>query len=441
MAKQFELTDKGIKRRRALGFAGSILTLSVVPKWAHAAAAQVLAVRTWPADEYTRVTLELSAPLNAEHFMLDNPSRLVVDLQGISLNQALNSLVSQIKPNDPYISSIRVAQNRADVVRLVMDLKQQIAPQVFTLKPIGDYQYRLVLDLYPKVAHDPLMALLDSPGDDPLAGIIDQLGSNRPTTNAPTVQGQIAPTPPPAPPSGSRNRGSRPVLIAIDPGHGGEDPGAIGPRGTREKDIVLAIGKQLRDQINAQPNMRAYMTRDADFFVPLQVRVQKARRVKADIFVSIHADAFSNPSARGTTVFTLSNKGASSAAAKWLANRENQADMIGGVDFGVHDRSTASVLLDMSTSQQIQDSLKIGHRVLSSLGKVNGVHSRRVEQAGFAVLRSPDIPSILVETAFISNPQEEQFLRSKNNQRALARGILSGLQDYLATNPPLARLG
>lgn len=441
MAKQFELTDKGIKRRRALGFAGSILTLSVVPKWAHAAAAQVLAVRTWPADEYTRVTLELSAPLNAEHFMLDNPSRLVVDLQGISLNQALNSLVSQIKPNDPYIRSIRVAQNRADVVRLVMDLKQSIAPQIFTLKPIGDYQYRLVLDLYPKVAHDPLMALLDSPGDDPLAGIIDQLGANRPTTNAPTVQGQIAPTPPPAPSGGSRSRGSRPVLIAIDPGHGGEDPGAIGPRGTREKDIVLAIGKQLRDQINAQPNMRAYMTRDADFFVPLQVRVQKARRVKADIFVSIHADAFTNPSARGTTVFTLSTKGASSAAAKWLANRENQADMIGGVDFGVHDRSTASVLLDMSTTQQIQDSLKIGHRVLSSLGKVNGVHSRRVEQAGFAVLRSPDIPSILVETAFISNPQEEQFLRSKNNQRALARGILSGLQDYLATNPPLARLG
>ncbi|MDO5667537.1 MAG: N-acetylmuramoyl-L-alanine amidase [Alcaligenaceae bacterium] len=441
MVKQFELTDKGIKRRHALGFAGSILTLSVVPKWAHAAAAQVLAVRTWPADEYTRVTLELSAPLNAEHFMLDNPSRLVVDLQGISLNQALNSLVSQIKPNDPYIRSIRVAQNRADVVRLVMDLKQSIAPQVFTLKPIGDYQYRLVLDLYPKVAHDPLMALLDSPGDDPLAGIIDQLGGSRPTTSAPTVQGQIAPTPPPAVSPSTRNRGSRPVLIAIDPGHGGEDPGAIGPRGTREKDIVLAIGKQLRDLINAQPNMRAYMTRDADFFVPLQVRVQKARRVKADIFVSIHADAFTNPSARGTTVFTLSNKGASSAAAKWLANRENQADMIGGVDFGVHDRSTASVLLDMSTSQQIQDSLKIGHRVLSSLGKVNGVHSRRVEQAGFAVLRSPDTPSILVETAFISNPQEEQFLRSTNNQRALARGILSGLQEYLATNPPLARLG
>ncbi|NLP32980.1 MAG: AMIN domain-containing protein [Oligella ureolytica] len=440
MVKQFELTDKGIKRRRALSVAGSLLTLSVIPKWAQAAGPQVLAVRTWPADEYTRVTLELSAPLSAEHFMLENPNRLVVDLQGITLNQALNSLVSQIKPNDPYIQSIRVGQNRADVVRLVMDLKQSIAPQVFTLKPIGDYQYRLVLDLYPKVAHDPLMALLDSPGDDPLAGIIDQLGANRPTTNAPTVQGQIAPPTPPTS-SGSRSRGSRQVLIAIDPGHGGEDPGAIGPSGTREKDIVLAIGKFLRDQINAQPNMRAYMTRDADFFVPLQVRVQKARRVKADIFISIHADAFTNPSARGTTVFTLSNKGASSAAAKWLANRENQADMIGGVDFGVHDKSTASVLLDLSTTQQIQDSLKIGHRVLSSLSKVNGVHSRRVEQAGFAVLRSPDIPSILVETAFISNPQEERFLRSKSNQKALAQGIARGLQDYLATNPPLARMG
>ena len=441
MVKQFELTDKGLKRRRALSVAGSMLTLSVIPKWVHAASPQVLAVRTWPADEYTRVTLELSAPLNAEHFMLDNPSRLVVDLQGITLNQALNSLVSQIKPNDPYIQSIRVAQNRADVVRLVMDLKQSIAPQVFTLKPIGDYQFRLVLDLYPKVARDPLMALLDTQGDDPLAGIIDQLGGNRPTTNAPTVQGQVAPSAPPTTSPSRSNRGSRPVLVAIDPGHGGEDTGAIGPRGTREKDIVLAIGKYLRDQVNAQPNMRAYMTRDADFFVPLQVRVQKARRVKADIFVSIHADAFTNPSARGTTVFTLSNKGASSAAAKWLANRENQADMIGGVDFGVHDRSTASVLLDMSTSQQIQDSLKIGHQVLNSLAKINGVHSRRVEQAGFAVLRSPDIPSILVETAFISNPQEEQFLRSKSNQKALAQGILRGLQDYLATNPPLARVG
>ncbi|NLJ51792.1 MAG: AMIN domain-containing protein [Alcaligenaceae bacterium] len=441
MVKQFELTDKGLKRRRALSVAGSMLTLSVIPKWVHAASPQVLAVRTWPADEYTRVTLELSAPLNAEHFMLDNPSRLVVDLQGITLNQALNSLVSQIKPNDPYIQSIRVAQNRADVVRLVMDLKQSIAPQVFTLKPIGDYQFRLVLDLYPKVARDPLMALLDTQGDDPLAGIIDQLGGNRPTTNAPTVQGQVAPSAPPTTSPSRSNRGSRPVLVAIDPGHGGEDPGAIGPRGTREKDIVLAIGKYLRDQVNAQPNMRAYMTRDADFFVPLQVRVQKARRVKADIFVSIHADAFTNPSARGTTVFTLSNKGASSAAAKWLANRENQADMIGGVDFGVHDRSTASVLLDMSTSQQIQDSLKIGHQVLNSLAKINGVHSRRVEQAGFAVLRSPDIPSILVETAFISNPQEEQFLRSKSNQKALAQGIVRGLQDYLATNPPLARVG
>ena len=441
MVKQFELTDKGLKRRRALSVTGSLLTLSVIPKWAQAAGAQVLAVRTWPADEYTRVTLELSAPLSAEHFMLENPNRLVVDLQGISLNQALNSLVSQIKPNDPYIQSIRVAQNRADVVRLVMDLKQSIAPQVFTLKPIGDYQYRLVLDLYPKVAHDPLMALLDSPGDDPLAGIIDQLGGDRPTTSAPTVQGQIAPTPPPTATPSKKSRASRPVLVAIDPGHGGEDPGAIGPSGTREKDIVLAIAKYLRDQINGQSNMRAYMTRDADFFVPLQVRVQKARRVKADIFVSIHADAFTNPSARGTTVFTLSNKGATSASAKWLANRENQADMIGGVDFGVHDKSTASVLLDLSTTQQIQDSLKIGHRVLSSLAKVNGVHSRRVEQAGFAVLRSPDIPSILVETAFISNPQEERFLRSKSNQKSLAQGILKGLQDYLATNPPLARVG
>lgn len=435
-------TSRQITRRRILGTTAAILTLPVFSRFADAATSRILAVRTWPADEYTRVTLELNAPIKSEHFTLDGPNRLVVDLQGISMSEALNSLISKIKPNDPYISQVRVAQNRADVVRLVLDLKQPIIPQVFTLKPVGDYQYRMVFDLYPKVAKDPLLALADNmnmAGDDPLAAVIDQLNAKRPTAAAPTVQGQIAPATPRAPSSTPRRSGSRPILIAIDPGHGGEDPGAIGPRGTREKDIVLAIGRQLRDIINSKPNMRAYMTRDADFFVPLHVRVQKARRVKADVFVSIHADAFTNTSARGTSVFTLSRKGASSAAARWLANKENAADLIGGIDIGAQDKNTASVLLDMSTNAQINDSLKIGHRVLESLGRINGVQSRRVEQAGFAVLRAPDIPSILVETAFISNPSEELFLRNKSNHRLIANAIVQGLDSYFATNPPLAR--
>ena len=435
-------TSRQITRRRILGTTAAILTLPVFSRFPDAATSRILAVRTWPADEYTRVTLELNAPIKSEHFTLDSPNRLVVDLQGLSMSEALNSLISKIKPNDPYIAQVRVAQNRADVVRLVLDLKQQVIPQVFTLKPVGDYQYRMVFDLYPKVAKDPLLALADNmsmAGDDPLAAVIDQLNTKRPIAAAPTVQGQIAPSTPRAPSTPPRRSGARPILIAIDPGHGGEDPGAIGPRGTREKDIVLAIGRQLRDVINSKPNMRAYMTRDADFFVPLHVRVQKARRVKADIFISIHADAFTNTSARGTSVFTLSRKGASSAAARWLANKENAADLIGGIDIGAQDKNTASVLLDMSTNAQINDSLKIGHRVLESLGRINGVQSRRVEQAGFAVLRAPDIPSILVETAFISNPTEELFLRNKSNHRLIANAIVQGLDSYFATNPPLAR--
>lgn len=428
-----------ITRRQILGTGLAMLSLPVVSKVAQAATSQILAVRTWPADEYTRVTLELNSPIKHEHFTLTGPDRLVVDLEGLSMSSALNSLISKIKPNDPYISRVRVAQNRADVVRLVIDLKQSVVPQVFTLKPVGNYKYRLVLDLYPKVAKDPLLALTGDMqmSDDPLAGIISQINTNRATVAAPRVQGQVAPRDPIVS-NTPRRAGRRPILIAIDPGHGGEDPGAIGPRGTREKDVVLSIGRQLRDLINSRPNMRAYMTRDADFFVPLQVRVQKARRVKADIFVSIHADAFSNPNARGTSVFALSRKGASSAAAKWLANKENAADAIGGLDISAHDRATASVLLDMSTTAQINDSLKIGHRVLNALSRINGLQSRRVEQAGFAVLKAPDIPSILVEVAFISNPQEELFLRNYSNHRTVASAIISGLDGYFSTNPPLA---
>lgn len=444
-----ELSSPGAARRRLISTAGLLLVLPVIPSISRAAT--IVAVRTWPADEYTRVTLEMDGELKAEHFTLENPHRLVVDIEGLTLNTAINELVSKVKPNDPYIQSVRVGQNRPDVVRLVLDLKQAIAPQVFTLKPIGEYKYRLVLDLYPKVAQDPLMAILDMDtpeNPDPLAEVLENLAMNAPAP-VPAMPGQTLPkTPPKAPPrpvappvaSAPEPRGARrPILIALDPGHGGEDPGAIGRNGTREKDIVLAIARRLKKLIDAQPNMRAYLTRDNDYFVPLHVRVQKARRVKADLFVSIHADAWIKPSARGSSVYVLSQNGASSAAARWMAQRENDADLIGGVNLGSHNKQVAQVLLDMSTAAQINDSVKVGSKVLGEIGKINRLHKRHVERAGFAVLKAPDIPSILVETAFISNPEEERLLRSPAHQEKIASAMLSGIDNYFQANPALAQ--
>src|SRR5690606_22213285 len=388
----------GISRRRLITTAGSLFILPVIPSLTHAAT--IVAVRTWPADEYTRVTLEMDSELKAEHFTLENPDRLVVDIQGLSINATINNLVSKIKPNDPYISSVRVAQNRPEVVRLVLDLKQPIAPQVFTLKPIGEYKYRLVLDLYPKVAQDPLLAIMNEADKDPLAEVLEDLAQNSAAdAPVPSVPGQKLPpvakqprAPAAPPPIASEPRGgNRPILIALDPGHGGEDPGAIGRSGTREKDTVLSIARRLKKLIDSQPNMRAYLTRDNDYFVPLHVRVQKARRVKADLFISIHADAWIKPSARGSSVYVLSQNGASSSAARWLAQKENEADLIGGINLGSHNRQIARVLLDLSTAAQINDSVKAGGRILSEIGKINRLHKRSVERAGFAVLKAPDI--------------------------------------------------
>ncbi|MCX5591530.1 N-acetylmuramoyl-L-alanine amidase [Alcaligenes endophyticus] len=429
-------------RRRVLTGATTLLLVPVIPKLAHAST--IVAVRTWPANEYTRVTLEMDSELKAEHFTLENPHRMVVDIEGLTLDRAMQELVSKVRPNDPYINSIRVGQNKPDVVRLVIDLKQSIAPQVFTLKPIGEYKYRLVLDLYPRVAQDPLLALQLQNEDDPLAAVLENLAQNSPDVPVPSVKGQslppvAKPSPAPAPaPSLPRGTANRPILIALDPGHGGEDPGAIGPAGTREKDVVLNIARRLKRLIDAQPNMRAYMTRDADFFVPLGVRVQKARRVKADLFVSIHADAWIKPSARGSSIYALSQNGATSSAARWLAQKENDADLIGGVNLGSQNRQVAQILLDLSTAAQITDSVNVGTRILSEVGKINRLHKRQVERAGFAVLRAPDIPSVLVETAFISNPQEEQLLRSPAHQDKIAQAMLTGIRGYFAENPALA---
>jgi len=450
----------GISRRQWLSRASALLALPVLPAIPRPArAATILAVRTWPAPEYTRITLELDSELKAEHFLLDGPDRLGVDLHGLTMDAAINDLIAKVAPNDPYIAAVRVAQNRPGVVRVVMDLKQPIAPQVFTLKPIGDYQFRLVLDLYPKIAQDPLLALLDTAGDvDPLADILESLAQNQAdAAPIPSVAGQTLPGKPTAPtlprapsrapsataatqapPTKPRNRA---LLIAIDPGHGGEDPGAVGPGGTREKDVVLAIALRLKKLIDAQPNMRAYLTRDKDFFVPLHVRVQKARRVQADLFISIHADAWTKPSVRGSSVYALSQSGASSTTARLLAHKENAADLIGGINLGGHNRQVAQVLLDLSTAAQINDSLHVGRRVLQAIGRFHRLHKPQVERAEFAVLKAPDIPSILVETAFISNPAEERLLRSPAHQGKLAQAMLAAITGYFDSSPTLARTG
>ncbi len=451
-------------RRSALRRMGSLAVLLGTAQLARGAT--IVAVRVWPAPDYTRVTLESDKPLSARHQLVDNPARLFVDLDGLDLNPQLRELVGKVRPDDPYIAGVRVGQYQPRVVRLVFDLKQPVAPQLFTLSPVAAYQHRLVFDLYPTQAIDPLLALIrdkesaektaardvqDALGE--LIAKVDRPGAPASSASGPTIVAQAelplpkasgplqtpAPREPAPPTEAERKRVDRLVIVALDPGHGGEDPGAIGPTGLREKDVVLAIARQLRDKLNAVRGMRVLMTRDADFFVPLNERVNKARRVQADLFVSIHADAFMRPEARGASVFALSERGATSAAARWMAERENRADGVGGVNVAVKDAQVMRALLDMSTTAQIKDSLKVGQEVLGRIGKVGRLHKRQVEQAGFAVLKAPDIPSILVETAFISNPEEEDKLRDPDYRRELVEALATGIQRYFARNPPLAR--
>ena len=438
--------------------------------------ASVVAVRVWPAPDYSRVTLESDKPLKTTQTFIPNPPRLAVDIQGMQLTNTLKELAVKVQPDDPNIASIRIGQNSPNVVRMVLDLKQAANPQVFTLKPVPPYQHRLVLDLYPAQELDPLAQLIQErlPGsselaanttataaapahdDDPLSQLIAQRQTAQtaqaepaaPATAAPpSAPAQVAAAPAqpaqPAPSTKSAGPTERIIIVALDPGHGGEDPGAIGPRGTREKDIVLKIALLLRQRINATRingnPMRAFLTRDADFFVPLATRVSKARRVQADLFISIHADAFTKPSAKGASVFALSPKGASSAAARWLADKENQADLIGGVNVTSKNKAVQNAVLDMSTTAQIRDSLHLGSAVLSHIGGFAKLHKPKVEQAGFAVLKAPDIPSVLIETAFISNPDEELRLRSPAYQAKLADAIMQGIRQYFAKFPPTAR--
>ncbi|BDI07173.1 N-acetylmuramoyl-L-alanine amidase [Sphaerotilus microaerophilus] len=543
-------------RRRWLREAGGLTLLLAGADLARGAT--LVAVRVWPAADYTRVTLESDVALQVRHFAVADPPRLVIDIDGLELNAALRELVAKVGSNDPNIASVRLGQGQGQGqgqaqgqgtgtgqsatprVRMVLDLKRPSTPQVFALAPIAPYRHRLVFDLRPAVAPDPLIALvkerevaIQAAGpaaqqwprssqeaarqaaadlNDALGDFIGQLdtsdgepgeanrprhrrelsgggggehseASQRPATSAeapaasspPAAPGALPSSPPVAAPASSRpseappasapvapprpqpaaqaegepTRGSstarasvnRLLIVAIDPGHGGEDPGAIGPTGLREKDVVLKVGLKLAEKINARPGMRAVLTRDADFFVPLQERVAKARRVQADLFMSIHADAFITPAARGASVFALSPSGASSAAARWMAKRENASDAIGGINIkaAVRDAQILRTLLDMSTTAQIKDSLRVGREVLGHIGRVGKLHKAQVEQAGFAVLKAPDIPSILVETAFISNPEEEDRLRSERYQAQLVQALYAGIVRYFARNPPLAR--
>lgn len=435
----------------------------------------IIAVRVWPAVDYTRITIESDVALQTKQTFIKEPPRLAVDIEGLDLNPALRELVAKVKSDDPFISGIRVGQSSPGIVRLVLDLKQSALPQVFTLPPVAAYAHRLVLDLYPLNQIDPLEALIkermkdstkkfeaeknaatSTAATDPLGDLIAQKSKKISENNANNIASQAINTPDTAqklpekdnklntaPSMTAPSKTDRLIIVALDPGHGGEDPGAIGPAGTREKDVVLSVALKLRDRINKSVvggnPMRAYLTRDADFFVPLNDRVKKAQKVQADLFVSIHADAFTNPEARGASVFALSEKGATSASAKWLANKENAADAVGGVNIKAKDTNVLKALLDMSTSAQINDSLHLGRAVIKEIGGVGKLHKPQVEQAGFAVLKAPDIPSVLIETAFISNPSEEEKLRSEAYQDQLADAVMRGIKRYFARNPPLAR--
>jgi N-acetylmuramoyl-L-alanine amidase len=402
-------------RRKLIGAAAATFLLTV-SRAGLAAGSQVVAVRVWPSSTYTRLTIEASSEIRYKHFSLANPNRLVIDLEDVQLTGVLQDVSGQIQSADPFIRTARAGQFNGNTVRLVLDLRNEVKPQIFSLKPVAEYQHRLVVDLYPANGQQ----------DDPLLALLQDYNKGQLDNNAP--RGNKGKTDP-----------ARPVVIMIDPGHGGEDPGAIGPSGTREKDVVLRIGRQLKKLIDGEKNMKAYLTRDEDVFLPLGVRVAKARKIGADLFISVHADAVENRTARGSSVFALSENGATSAMARLLAKSQNEADMIGGVKIAGKDKYLAHTLFDLTQTATINDSLKLGKAVLGKMGDLNKLHKPKVEQAGFAVLKAPDIPSILVETAFISHPEEERKLVDPAFQQDMAEAILSGVRTYFAQGAVIAR--
>ncbi|MGI9047175.1 MAG: N-acetylmuramoyl-L-alanine amidase [Burkholderiales bacterium] len=380
---------------------------------------QISSVRVWPALEYTRITIEADSPVAHQLFIIKEPDRLVLDLESVNINSILEALPGKVGADDPYIQTARIGRYKPQVARLVLDLKSAVKPQVFTIPPVGQYRHRLVLDLYPAEPLDPLMALVQK-------FEYGEAGKSLADKKAEAA-------------TGSKDDVIRLITIAIDAGHGGEDPGARGRGGAVEKHVTLSVARKLKVLIDAEPNMRGALIRDGDYYIPLQTRVSKARKLHADLFVSIHADAYIKPHARGSSVFALSERGATSVAAKWLARKENEADLIGGVNFDVQDPYLKQTLLDLTQTQTINESRKLGKTVLAELSVINSLHKPAVEQAGFAVLKSPDIPSILVETAFISNPDEEKKLTNDDYQQKLAEALVTGIKRYFAKNPPIAR--
>ncbi len=377
----------------------------------------VKGARIWSAPDHTRIVIDTAAPVQHKVFALDGPDRLVVDIADARLAGDLPAADG----GDLVVSGLRSGVRDGDDLRVVLDLKQAAKVKSFLLEPNGTYGHRLVIDVYPRSGTPMRDGALMAVRSDPV-----QVASR----GAPAVTTTRRLSVPP------KGGGDRDVVVAVDAGHGGEDPGAMGPSGTREKDVTLAISRKLADRINRQRGMRAVLIRDGDYFIPLRKRIEKARQHQADLFVSIHADAFKDRRVRGSSVYTLSNGGATSEAARWLAERENRADLIGGVNLAEQNDVLASVLLDMTQNATIEHSSIAAERVLSKLQSLGDVHQTRIQKAGFAVLKSPDIPSMLVETAFISNPEEEKRLRSSSYQGKLADHVVQGIVDYFEEYPP-----
>ena len=410
-------------RRQLIATTGGALMLSVVPCTANAA--QMVDVRMWPAKEYTRVTLEHDQPIKFRYFVVRSPKpiRLVVDIENLQLTARLQKMISAVSPKDPFVKAIRIGQFSPKVVRLVMDLKTDVRPEVFSLKPVASYKHRLIFDIYPANAEvDPIAGVL--------AGLEDQ-NDTKPTAQLPKPEAKKEP---PKAVARQAQPKKKEIVIVIDAGHGGEDPGAVGKRKTYEKHITLAIAKRLERLIDREKGMRAVMTRSSDHFVSLSQRVMIAQKAKAHLFVSIHADAWTKPSAKGASVYALAERGATSSAAMWLAKNQNEADLIGGANFNEFNKKIQNVLVDMTTQWKIDYSLELGHCILQRLGKINTLHRNNVEQAGFLVLKAPGIPSVLVETAFISNPQEEKKLKTSDYQQKVAMAILHGIKSQVASN-------
>ena len=405
------------------------------------AGTRVLAVRAWPGKASTRITIESDSELRFFVSTLTNPDRTIVDISDVQADAAFHKALETLKNDTGVLAKARIGQYRPDTARLVLDLKSRAETAAFALAPVGIYKHRLVIDLTPLDADDPIAVFLAKliERETQLEKAADAQAERDAKAAAATTLPKPAlppvlpkPTPPVAP-RPATPRHIKPFVVVLDPGHGGEDPGAIGPAGTYEKNVVLAIALKAKALLEQDPRIVVFMTREEDVFVPLYDRVAKARSVNADVFISIHADAFTRPDVRGSSVFALSERGASSAAAKWIADKENQSDLIGGVRLQGRDPMLAKMLLEMSQSMTNADSLKLAKGMVGELKPVGPMHKGKVEHAGFAVLRSPDVPSILVETAFISNPEEEIKLASHAHQLKLARAIRGGVRKFLAT--------